>query len=79
MSHLTAAEQFNPSNPQFTADRFTLLAQMRTDAPVTFLPAFHVYAVTRWQEVHDVLGDAVTFASSFESPDKLQCPRANAR
>jgi cytochrome P450 len=64
MPHPTAAEQFNSSNPQFTADRFTLLAQMRAEAPVTFLPALQVYAVTRWQEVHDVLGDAVTFASS---------------
>lgn len=64
MLYPTAAEQFDPSNPQFTADRFALLAQMREDAPVTFLPALHVYAVTRWQEVHDVLGDAVTFASS---------------
>jgi cytochrome P450 len=64
MLHPTAAEQFDPSNPQFTADRFALLAQMREEAPVTFLPALHVYAVTRWQEVHDVLGDAVTFASS---------------
>ncbi len=64
MPHPTAAEQFDPHNPRFTADRFTLLAQMRSEAPVTFLPALHVYAVTRWQEVHDVLGDAVTFASS---------------
>ena len=64
MPHPTAAEQFDPHNPRFTADRFTLLAQMREEAPVTFLPALHVYAVTRWQEVHDVLGDAVTFASS---------------
>jgi cytochrome P450 len=64
MLHPTAAEQFDPSNPRFTADRFALLAQMRSEAPVTFLPALHVYAVTRWQEVHDVLGDAVTFASS---------------
>ena len=64
MSQSAAAEQFNPQNPQFTADRFALLAQMRAEAAVTFLPALHVYAVTRWQEVHDVLGDAVTFASS---------------
>ncbi len=64
MPHPTAAEQFDPSNPRFTTDRFALLAQMRSEAPVTFLPALHVYAVTRWQEVHDVLGDAVTFASS---------------
>jgi cytochrome P450 len=64
MPHSTAAEQFDPSNPQFTADRFTLLAQMRSESPVTFLSALHVYAVTRWQEVHDVLDDAVTFASS---------------
>lgn len=64
MPYPTAAEQFDPHNPRFPADRFTLLAQMRADAPVTFLPALHVYAVTRWQEVHDVLGDAVTFASS---------------
>ena len=63
-SHTAAAEQFDPRNPQFTADRFALLAQMSAEAPVTFLPALHVYAVTRWQEVHDVLGDAVTFASS---------------
>jgi cytochrome P450 len=64
MSHSAAAEQFNPHNPQFTADRFALMAQMRSESPVTFLPALNVYAVTRWQEVHDVLGDAVTFASS---------------
>ncbi|MBG1268659.1 cytochrome P450 [Nostoc sp. WHI] len=64
MPHPTPAEQFDPSNPRFTADRFTLLTQMREEAPVTFLPALDVYAVTRWQEVHDVLGDAVTFASS---------------
>ncbi len=64
MSHPTAAAQFDTSNPRFTTDRFALLAQMRADAPVTFLPTLHVYAVTRWQEVHDVLGDAVTFASS---------------
>lgn len=64
MRHPTAAEQFDPTNSRFTADRFTLLAQMCSEAPVTFLPALHVYAVTRWQEVHDVLGDAVTFASS---------------
>ncbi|MEH2329775.1 MAG: DUF3237 family protein [Nostoc sp.] len=31
---------------------------------MTFLPALNVYAVTRWQEVLDVLGDHVTFASS---------------
>ncbi len=63
-SHTAAAEQFDPRNPQFAADRFALMAQMSAEAPVTFLPALHVYAVTRWQEVHDVLGDAVTFASS---------------
>lgn len=60
----SAAELFDPHHPQFTADRFTLLAQMRAESPVTFLPALQVYAVTRWQEVHDVLGDAVTFASA---------------
>ena len=60
----TAAEQFDPRNPEFTAGRFSLLAQMRSEAAVTFLPALHVYAVTRWQEVRDVLGDPVTFASS---------------
>jgi cytochrome P450 len=63
-SHKPAAEQFDPQNPQFTADRFALMAQMNSESPVTFLPALHVYAVTRWQEVRDVLGDAVTFASS---------------
>jgi hypothetical protein len=47
MPHPTAAEQFDPHNPQFTADRFALMAQMRSEAPVTFLPALHVYAVTR--------------------------------
>jgi cytochrome P450 len=64
MSYPTAAELFDPHHPQFTADRFALMAQMREESPVIFLPALHVYAVTRWQEVHDVLGDAVTFASS---------------
>lgn len=61
---LSVAEQFDPRRPRFTADRFPLLAQMRSEAAVTFLPALHVYAVTRWQEVRDVLGDSVLFASS---------------
>jgi cytochrome P450 len=79
MPHPTAAEQFDPSNPRFTADRFTLLAQMRSEAPVTFLPALNVYAVTRWQEVHDVLGDAVTFASSEAFSARLHlAPEASA-
>jgi hypothetical protein len=47
MPQPTAAEQFNPHNLQFTADQFFLLTQMRADAPVTFQPALHVYAV--WQ------------------------------
>jgi cytochrome P450 len=64
MQHSTAAEQFDPRDPQFTANRFTLMVEMRAEAPVTFLPALHVYAVTRWQEVRDVLADPVTFASS---------------
>lgn len=33
---------------------------MRSEGAVIFLPALHAYAVTRWQEVQDVLGDAVT-------------------
>jgi cytochrome P450 len=64
MQHSTAAEQFDPRHPQFTAKRFNLMAELRAEAPVTFLPALHVYAVTRWQEVRDVLADPVTFASS---------------
>lgn len=79
ISHSAAAEQFNPNNPQFTADRFALLAQMQSESPVTFLPARHVYAVTRWQEVHDVLGDAVTFASSEAFSAGLHlAPKASA-
>ena len=60
----SAAEQFDAHNPNFTRDRFALMAQMREESPVTFVPSLHVYAVTRWQEVRDVLGDAATFASS---------------
>ena len=60
----SAAEQFDAHNPHFTRDRFALMAQMRADSPVTWVPSLGVYAVTRWQDVRDVLGDAATFASS---------------
>jgi hypothetical protein len=46
------------------ADRLALMAQINAESPVTFLPALYIYAVTRWQEVRDVWGDTVTFASS---------------
>ncbi len=64
MQNPTAAEQFDSHNPRFAADRFALMAQMRAESPVTLVPALGVYAVTRWQEVRDVLGDAEAFASS---------------
>ncbi len=60
----SAAEQFDAHSPNFTRDRFALMAQMRADAPVTFVPSMGLYAVTRWQDVRDVLGDAAMFASS---------------
>ncbi len=60
----TAAAQFDPRQAQFTTDRFSLLAQMRAEAPVTFLPALGVWAVTRWEEARNVLGDPELFASS---------------
>ncbi|MGL4619361.1 MAG: cytochrome P450 [Chroococcidiopsis sp.] len=68
MSYLTAAEQFDPSNPRFTTEQFTLLAQMPTEASVTFLPVLNVYAVTRWQEVHDVLSDWSDALVAFQIP-----------
>ena len=64
MSTPSVAERFDPRLPDFTAQRFALLAQLRADAPVTFLPALHVWAVTRWQEVRDVLGNPADFVSS---------------
>jgi len=64
MQNPTAAERFDPRNPQFTAERFALLREMRFNAPVTFIPALNFWAVTGYQEVRDVLGDHVTFASS---------------
>ena len=60
----SAAAQFDAHNPNFTRDRFALMAQMRAESPVTFVPSMGFYAVTRWQDVRDVLGDAATFASS---------------
>lgn len=64
LTTLTAAERFDTSNPQFTLDHFEIMAQMREQSPVTFVPSMGFYAVTRYDDVRAVLGDAELLASS---------------
>lgn len=53
----------DPRRPDFTARRFEVLAALRAESPVAFVPALGCWAVTSMREARTVLGDPHRFRS----------------
>lgn len=75
----SAAEAFNPFHPEFARERYALMAHLREEAPVAFIPALGFWAVTRHADLKAVLSDPVTFPSggAYSSANNLS-PEASA-
>lgn len=59
----TSAVDFDPASPSFATDRFDVLAALRAQAPVVFVPAIGMWAVTGHAAVREVLADPVRYRS----------------
>ena len=58
-----AVEGFDPASPTFAEDRFAVLAALREQGPVAYVPAIDMWAVTGYQAVREVLADPGTYAN----------------
>jgi 4-methoxybenzoate monooxygenase (O-demethylating) len=56
--------EFDPFSIEFFADPFPIHEQLREAGPVVYLDKWGVYGVARYEQVHAVLNDPVTFCSS---------------
>jgi cytochrome P450 len=56
-------KNFNPLSDEYMADPFSIFAKLRDEAPVTHVPHLNIYAVTRYDDVEQVLQDRETFSS----------------
>ena len=55
---------FDPFSIEFFADPFPTHEKMREAGPVVYLDKWGIYGVARYQQVHAVLNDPLTFCSS---------------
>src|SRR5262249_59573704 len=55
---------FDPFSIEFFADPFPTHEKLREAGPLVYLDKYGVYGVARYQQVHAVLNDPVTFCSS---------------
>jgi cytochrome P450 len=54
---------YNPLGPPLLDDPFPYYARLRQEEPVTFAPGFHLWLVSRYQDVMTVLKDPRRFSS----------------
>lgn len=70
MTTPTKQPLFDPFDPDTLADPYPAYARLRAEDPVSYLPAYGVWMVTRYADVVRVARDAVTFSSKLGmSPD----------
>src|SRR3546814_18282341 len=55
---------YNPLDPAVTADPYPHYARLRSEAPVKWLEMMQGFAVSRWDDVEEVLSDGKTYSSS---------------
>lgn len=55
---------YNPLDPAVTANPYPHYAKLRADEPVKWLEMMQGFAVSRWDDVREVLSDGKTFSSS---------------
>lgn len=72
-------QDFNPLSPAYLSDPFPLLAELRQEGPVTYVPRFDMYVVSRYEQATRILEDRDTFASAnATSPFMPVCDEAQA-
>lgn len=59
----SAVERFDPTSPNLAVDRFPILADIQREAPVAFIPAIGMWAVTGYDAITEVLSDPERFPS----------------
>lgn len=59
----SAVDSFDPASPTMAADRYAVLAALRGESPVVFVPAVQMWAVTGHAAVREVLVDHRRFRS----------------
>jgi cytochrome P450 len=59
----TLGHDYNPFAPPLLDDPYPYYARLRQEAPVTFAPGFHLWLVSRYQDVMTVLKDPRRFSS----------------
>lgn len=66
---------YDPFSREAMRDPLSLYAELRDHHPVYYMPAYDTFAISRFEDVHQVLGDTTdTFQStegSVPSPDRL--------
>jgi cytochrome P450 len=55
---------YDPLDPKVTANPYPHYAELRDSEPVKWLPSMEGFAVSRWDDVIEVLRDGATFSSS---------------
>lgn len=55
---------YNPLDPAVTANPYPHYAKLRAEEPVKWLDMMQGFAVSRWDDVEEVLGDGKTFSSA---------------
>ncbi|MBC8092289.1 MAG: cytochrome P450 [Pseudonocardia sp.] len=69
----SAVGRFHPASPELATERFDVLADIRAESPVAFVPAIGMWAVTGHDEIREVLAAPARFRSggSFIPSDHL--------
>ncbi len=69
-------DRYDPFSPQVMADPLTFYAELRDHDPVHYLPAYDTFAISRFEDVWNTLGDVsgafVSTETSLPSPDTLR-------
>lgn len=73
MTTTSAVERFDPSSDSLAQERFGVLADIRENSPVAFVPSIGMWAVTGYEALREVLADPVRFPSGagYRAPDHL--------
>lgn len=56
------AEGFDPLSPSQISEPYELLGRLRREQPVFYVPQYDFWCVTRYDDVVDVLSDAITYS-----------------